>query len=158
MQSEQMLRRAEYLSHRFQAASFLLLAVAGLLLLVAVLIPVKPDDETVGLSEAGQFRPLPLREYDTGPLLARIAGMRLIRPTQAQAAVKDSGAAKQLAKNLKLHGVVETGGELVAYIQVEKQGVKTVRKGETVLDFTVERIEPAKVLLSLQGVEVWLQH
>ena len=91
-------------------------------------------------------------------LLEKMAGRGLIRPPQVVAAVKDTGAAARLAKSLKLQGVVELGGSLVAYIEVEKRRVQALRKGETVLGFVVRDIGPGRVTLSLEGVEVILGH
>ena len=158
MIAESGLRRAERLSYRFKIAAFGSLVVACALLLVALAVPIAPDVAMSKTVDNTQSKPMPLERRDLEPLLARMAGVRFIRPTQVQAAVKDSGAAKQLAKKLKLQGVVEMGETLVAYIQVDKQGVKTVRKGDAVLDFIVEGIQSGKVTLSLQGVEVVLQH
>jgi hypothetical protein len=87
-----------------------------------------------------------------------MAAAFLIKPSQVQAAVKDDGTAGRLAKQLKLQGIVQIGDELVAYVQVEKAGVKTVRKGQTLLDFLVEDIEAGKIKLSWQGVIVFLEH
>jgi hypothetical protein len=99
-----------------------------------------------------------LADRQVEPLLAKMAGRRLVRPAQVQAAVKDTGAAARLLAKLNLQGVVDIGGELVAYIQVDKRSVKTVRKGEKVLELTVEEIQPGSVKLSLEGVVVELSH
>jgi hypothetical protein len=102
--------------------------------------------------------PLPRADRPIQPLLVKMAGRRLIRPSQAQAAVKDSGLTGRLAKKLTLQGIVRVGGTLVAYIHVEKQGVKSVRAGDRILDFLVERMESDRVTLSLEGVQVVLKH
>ena len=95
---------------------------------------------------------------DLDGLLKRLAGRALVRPAQVQAAVKDSGAAAKLAKKLKLQGVVRMGDSWVAYVDVSEQGVKALRKGESVLEFVVKEVEPGKVIVSLEGVEVTLDH
>lgn len=104
------------------------------------------------------IQPLPKDAQDIQGLLGRVAGACPIRPAQTVAAVKDDGAAARLLKKLKLQGVVQMGDAMVAYVQVEKEGVQTVRKGQTLLQFMVEDIEPGKVTLSLQGVVVVLGH
>lgn len=109
-------------------------------------------------AQARRLAPIPADRPNLEPLLAKIAGSRLIRPASIQAAVKDDGSAQRLLKSLKLQGVVQMGENPVAYIQVEKQGIQTVQVGQSVLDFTVEKIEPGRVTLSLQGVVVTLSY
>lgn len=138
------------------AIGWLGLTVAGLA--CAVFWPVPVDVDTQVSVETRQLRPLPTTSGDIEGLLVKMAGVRLIRPAQVRAAVKDTGLAKRLLKRLKLQGVVDMGGEAVAYIQIEKQGVATVKRGQTIMDFVVEKIEPGKVTLSLQGVVVELSH
>jgi hypothetical protein len=105
---------------------------------------------------ARSLAPVPDERVDVQAVLAKVAGRTLVRPAQVQAAVKSDGTAEQLLKLLKLQGVIDVGGKPTAYIAVEKQGVKTVRPGDKILDFTVDKIEPGKVVLSLQGVVVTL--
>jgi hypothetical protein len=134
-----------------------LLAATLLLFLGAVGgLPVGNADPTTTLQVTGASRldPLPAGRTDLQALLVRMAGHTLIRPAQVQAAVKTDGTAERLLKQLKLLGVVRIGDASVAYIQVEKEGVKAVRAGDAVLEFVVERVEPRKVTLSLNGVTV----
>ena len=108
--------------------------------------------------EGGVVKPLSTTRPGLQPLLSRMAGVVLIRPAAVQAAVKNDGTAERLLKKLKLCGVVELGEERVAYVQVEKEGVRTVRKGQRLLDFVVEDIEGGKLTWSLEGVVVVLDH
>jgi len=87
-----------------------------------------------------------------------MAGKELVKPPQVHAAVKDSGLAGKLAKRLKLEGVVQADEGYSAYIRVDNKALETVRQGQKVLDFTVARIEPGAVTLSLEGVEVVVTH
>ena len=155
---ERMFGSAERLSDRFMKAAVILLAVAIVAVALSLLVPVGTAGGTTELSARRGIAALPAVGVDLGPLLVKMAGVRLIKPPQAQAAVKDTGAAAKLAKKLHLQGVVKMGEELVAYIQVDKAGVKTVRQGGQILEFLVERVEPGRVTLSLQGVQVVLEH
>ena len=137
------------------AAWFVVLGV--LCVAAAAIVPISAMGGADPLVGRG-VRPIPEHTLDLQPLLARVARRELIRPASLQAAVKDDGTAQRLLKALKLQGVIEMDGQLVAYIHVEKQGVQTVRAGEQVLDFVVERIDPGSVTLSLQGVQAKLGH
>jgi hypothetical protein len=102
--------------------------------------------------------PIPAGGIDLRPLLVKVTGRTLIRPAEVQAAVKSDGTAERLVKQLKLEGVVTMGGTSVAYIRVKQDGLKAVREGDSVLEFSVKRVEPDKVTLSLQGVTVPLDN
>jgi len=91
-------------------------------------------------------------------LIAKTAGMRLIRPSSALAAVKDNGIAKKLLARMKLQGVTELGGAPIAYINIEKMGTQTVKVGDSVLDFQVQAIAQGQVTLNLDGVVVELRY
>jgi hypothetical protein len=139
-------------------ASWALLLGAAMLVVRAAWPAAADDADALASAPASarQLPPMPGGRPDLQPLIVKLAGRTLIRPAQVQAAVKTDGTAERLLKLLKLQGIVRIGDTSVAYIQVEKEGVKTVREGETVLDFVVERIEPNKVVLNLQGVVVTL--
>ena len=143
---------------RFFMAAVGCLGLAAVGAVWAALAPVHVAGASAAVTRAKPLCPLPAVGQDLRPLLMKMAGRRLIRPGQVKAAVKDSGAAERLLKKLKLQGVVQTGADLVAYIRVDKEGTKSVREGQKVLDFVVARIEPGKVTLTLQGVEVVLGH
>ena len=95
---------------------------------------------------------------DLQPLLAKVAGSRLIRPAQVQPAVKDTGAAQELLERLKLQSIVRAGAEPIAYVRVKDSGVQKVRRGGHLLDFLVEEIESGQVKLQLDGVVVDLTY
>jgi hypothetical protein len=123
---------------------------------VVSVYPASPVDDT---TRRGSVPSFPAGGEDVQPLLAKIAGSRLIRGARIQAAVKDSGAAGRLVKRLRLQGVIQAGSGPMAYILVDKDpAAKAVHEGESVLDFVVEKIEPSRVTLSLEGVEVVLGH
>jgi len=158
MSSDPSVKRATRLAHQFSIVGGVLAVVALGLFFVAMLLPINIDTKLVGIAGRTRIRPLPVSDQDVQQLIEKTAGTRLIKASQVIAAVKDSGAAAQLLKKLRLQGVVQIGGDLAAYIQVEKQGTKTVRTGEAVLDFVVDRIEGGRVTLSLEGVAVTLEH
>lgn len=134
------------------------LILAVLCLAAAFFWPLDISDDGAGAGQPVTSCRLPEVNADVSQLVGRLAGVRIIRPAQLRAAVKDSGMAARLAKQLKLQGVVDMRGKLMAYIAVEKQGVATVAEGDQVLDFLIERIEPGRVTLVLEGVSVELTH
>jgi hypothetical protein len=132
------------------------MAITGLVLCVwAAAAPLPTEDPAS--SQPKQLAPLPGVGRDVSPLLARSGATRLVVPSQVQAAVKDTGAAQKLLARVKLQGVVNLGGELVAYVAVEKEGIKTVKKGNTLLSFNVDDVQPGRVVLSLEGVTLELR-
>ena len=135
-----------------------LLALSIVLVILAVAMPIEANIEVSSIVSERQLQSLPQAKQDIKPFLARIAGRYLIKPSQVRAAVKDSGAAQRLVKKLTLQGIVQIGSDLIAYIGVDKQGTKTVRQGEKLLDFVVQDVKPGKVTLTLEGVEVILEH
>lgn len=145
-------------TYRVMVVSFVLVILAMVLVITSVSIPVKTNNGAEVVDLTGQYEPLMDSQTYVEPLLLKMAGRRLIRPSQVKAAVKDTGAAAQLLKKLTLQGVVQIGSDQVAYIRVEKKGTRNVKCGEKVLEFVVQKIEPGKITLSLEGVEVMLKH
>ena len=158
MARESSLASLKRISDRLVAAALVALGLASALLAFNALAAVRVDVGDSQVAAAERFQPMPTEMLPLEGLLAKTAGRHLIKPTQVQAAVKDSGAAARLVKKLKLQGVVQLGADRLAYIQVEKQGTNAVRSGEKVLEFVVSKIEPGKVTLSLDGVDVELRH
>lgn len=134
------------------------LGLGAVLLVVATVWPIDRQPETTMRVAASRVPELSALEHDVNPLLGQMAGRRLIRPAQVQAAVRDTGAAQRLLGQLKLQGVVQMGDSHVAYVRIEKRGTQTVRKGDRLLEFVVESVEPGTVGLSLEGVQVALSH
>lgn len=134
------------------------LALGLLALALAIALPVRAESK-VRPAVAGVER---LREAwqkpDWAELLPALAGRNLIAPSQVRAAVKNTGEAAVLVKRLRLQGIVQMGGQPVAYVQVEKEGLKVVRKGDKLLEFSVDAIGAGHVNLSLEGVAVTLTH
>jgi hypothetical protein len=149
---------SQSLAGRLMKISAALALSAAICVALSMTVPISTADTSSRSSSGGSLEPLPTSRSVLQPLLARMAGTVLIRPAAVQAAVKNDGTADRLLKKLKLQGIVQMGQDRVAYVQVEKEGVKTVRKGQTILDFAVDSIEPGKVTLSLQGVVVVLDH
>jgi|GEM_PF-1790756 len=145
------------LADRLLIGSLIVMFCAAGVLVFAGTAPVDPEPPGMEAMRRG-VPPVPFDTRNIGELHRMMAGRRLIRPTQVQAAVKDTGAAARLAKQLNLQGVIQMGGSLVAYIGVKGQNVKSVKKGGKILSFTVKDIQPGKVVLSLDGVEVELGH
>lgn len=146
------------LARRFCALGAVLGGGGVVLAILAGTLPIRVDVDRQSTASGMALESRADSRAEIEPLLARLAGMPLIRPAQVQAAVKNDGSAERLLKKLKLQGVVQVGSELVAYIQVDDGGkvVRSIHSGQTVLDFNVENIEPGKVTLSLQGVVVVL--
>jgi hypothetical protein len=101
----------------------------------------------------------PAREsVDIDALASNVGGRRLVRPSQAIAAVKDNGAAAKLLTHLKLVGTTTEGEKTLAYIMVDKSDMRTVRVGDPILEFRVEEIGADGVHLILDGVAVVLKY
>ncbi len=135
-----------------------LLAMSFVLFLAALLWPIRSATQEHNATSRLQVALLDAPKQQTDGLFKKMAGRRLMRPSQIQAAVKDDGRAEKLLKALKLQGVVQLGTDYVAYVQIDKQGVRAIRSGETILGFSVENIEPGKVTLLLEGVQIFLSH
>ncbi len=136
---------------QFHIGAIGLFSISSILLIGSFVIPIHVSNDEWKKAAVKKIVPLPEVGQNLQPLLVKMAA-------QVQAAVKDNGLAQTLLKKLKLQGVIQVGSTLTAYIDVEKQGTQTVKQGEKILDFIVQRIEPGAVTLSLEGVEVTLGH
>jgi len=158
MTSQVDIRRTMTTSRRLVVAGLVLLGLSLIAVVFASVMPIGGEYRPVNVAaEEGLCGPV-LESPDLDGLLRTMAGRRLIRPSQVLAAVKDSGAASKLLNKLKLQGIVKITDELVAYVQVDSQGTRTVRAGDKLLDFVVKDIGSGQVTLSLEGVEVSLSH
>lgn len=134
-------------------------AVLGLILLVIAIFWPFRAPEVLAVSVPKDLVQQPAKApVNMDALLTKTAGVRLIRPSNALAAVKDNGIAKKLLARMKLQGVTELAGTPVAYIGIEKMGTQTVKVGDSVLDFQVQAISSGQVTLSLDGVVVELKY
>ncbi len=158
MPHETDLRRSRALAKRMMVCGSLLLALSLVMLLVALAYPIEFDTQGRNTTRRRQVTLLTAPKRQTGLLLKKMAGRRLMRPSQIQAAIKDDGRAERLLKALKLQGVVQMGDDYVAYVQIDKRGVRAIRRGEAILGFSVQNVEPGKVTLSLEGVQAVLSH
>ena len=158
MTSERQLHAADRLSLWLPRGAGVLIVVAVVTVLGSALVEIDADSSVT--ADGGKTRPILAADAmpSIASLKAQIARRRLIRPPEVKAAVKDSGAAQRLLEQLKLQGVVRMGQEYVAYVKVAERPVRSVRKGEKLLEFDVENVTPGRVVLSLQGVEVILEH
>ena len=145
-------------------AALAVCVLAGLLLVAAAAYPIEAGVNT-DLQTNDDLRPLPPTDSNIQPLVRLMAGSRLIRPSQVQPAVKDNGAAQRMLEQLRLTGILELGGDRVAYIEVLKGGQKggaaetrAVRTNEKILEFTVDAVEQDQVTLNLEGVIVPLRY
>jgi len=130
-------------------ASACLLGAAGLL-------PLTTEEESMAVASRQAVPEMTLVTLAEEELLKAVAGRRLIRPAQVQAAVKDNGAAQRLLERLKLQSLVSLGGQSAAYVNVKGEGVQSVRAGGRLLDFQVESIDSSGLTLTLDGVQVKL--
>ena len=132
------------------------LATAGLV--VALSYPISAGEFDLPSAEGWPVALPAIAKPDLSSFLAEMAGRRLFRPAQIQAAVKDTGLARKLLGGLTLCGVTQIGNDRLAYVKTKAGAVKKVKVGEKVLDFVVEQIEPGQLTLSLDGVNVKLTH
>ena len=158
MGPERHLERAVFFTRLLRYAAFGTLALSMAALSAAVFWPIPADGPLPDGDDRTALASLDQPPADAGPLIDKLAARSLIKATQAQAAVRDTGVSKELLKRLKLQGVVQMPDEMVAYIAVAGEGVCTCRKGERVLEFVIEDIAPGKVVLDLQGVKSTLTH
>jgi len=133
------------------------LSLAAASLVVAAAVAPMVDEQDALSGDARRIPPLPQPGESIGPLLAKASSTRLIMPAQVQAAIKDNGAAEKMLARLKLQGVVQIGNESIAYVVVEKEGIKTLRKGDQLLSFTVESVSAGRVQLSYEGIQLELK-
>ncbi len=159
MPSELGLRGNTNVIRAFIAFGSASLIVSLLLLIASIFWPMEAEAvDMTSTPRAVDFNVQADRDRDTDALLEQIIERRLIKPAEIVAAVKDDGKAARLLKAIKLQGVVQMGTGYVAYVQIDKQGVKTVKSGDSLLSFSVEKVEPGKVTLTLEGVRVVLGH
>ena len=144
----------------FLVSGFVFLSISLVLFLSSLILPLGVDLNPVGLDRHfGDIALSTLDNKNISLLESKITARLIIKAAQAQAAVRDTGLAKKLAKNLKLQGVVNMSDELTAYIRNTKEKrTVSVHEGEKVLDFIVKKIEQGSVTLVLDGVEVSLSH
>ena len=109
-------------------------------------------------SQSGHLPELSGERAGVNELAGALDRRRLLQPSEVQAAVKDSGAAAEMLARLKLRGVVQIGDQPQAYVMVVDEGDRTVRVGDKLLEFEVQKISPGSVELSLQGVLVQLTY
>lgn len=132
--------------------------VALVVLALAAFLPVRAQTEVRPAgAEVARLRD-EWRKPRWAELLPSLAGRNLIAPSQVRAAVRATGTEAALLKKLRLQGVLDLGGQPVAYVQVEKEGLKVVHEGDKLLEFSVVSIKPGHVALSLDGVAVSLTH
>ncbi len=158
MNDDMTLVGAQVLAERLAKLGIVSAALGMAALVTACFAPIAGDVNDAVIVDRAELPSISNADSGIEPLLREMAGRRLIRPSQARAAVKDDGTAERLARKLKLQGVVESEGQYIAYIGIEKAGVRTVRQGEQVLNFSVDKVEPGRVMLSLEGVQIALTH
>ncbi len=148
---------AKKISEKLRLFGIIVVILSVLLVLAGSMYPINTDTQPPSRRKAGDFEPLSEVRADLVSLFGKMVGRRLIKPSQIKAAVKNTGAAARLLKKLKLQGIVQMGGSSVAYIKVEKKGVKSIRQGDKLLEFVVTKVKSNHVVLELDGVEVKLR-
>lgn len=146
--------------HLFWIAGLVFLAICTGLLLACLFVPLGVDPDPAGQDRSIGDISLSTLDRDRVSLLEQKVTERLIiKAAQAQAAVKDSGLAAELAKSLKLQGIANMPAGLTAYIRNTKEKrTLTVREGDMAAEFIVRRVEQDSVTLDLDGVEVRLSY
>ena len=157
MADEMTLQSGKRLARAFLTGGVCVLVLTAAMLVWASATPLKIGSGTQSAGRSRAIVTISDAPTDIKPLLWKMAGNSLIRPAQVQAAVKDKGAAQTLAKRLKLQGVVQMAGAFTAYVRIDKNTQK-VSEGDKILEFVVSKIQPGKVTLNLDGVEVILGH
>jgi hypothetical protein len=150
--------RLAKVSRRAMAGAVVFAALSLAAVAAAILTPL-PSQEAGGSGQVPQRVPAmqpPHKSWED--LQARIAQevQEMIRPLQGIAAVKDDGAAAKMAARLQLQGIVNMGGQLVAYVSVDKGSAVAIKTGGTILEFSVLRVEERTVTLCREGVQVVL--
>lgn len=148
----------EKLGSRMHLVALAFAAISMLAVAMTIFIPL-PVEDVVGRGQPTQCVPViqpPHKPW--GDLQSRITGQiqEMIKPLQGIAAVKDDGAAAKMASRLKLQGIVNMGGQYVAYVCVDKGSVVALKAGATILEFSVLSVEEKTVTLSREGVQVVL--
>ncbi len=146
--------------HFFCIGGLVFLAIGLGLLLASLFMPLGVNSSPVGQERRIGDISLFTLDKDRLSLLEQRATERLlIKAAQAQAAVKDSGLAAELAKNLRLQGIANMPEGLTAYIRnMKEKRTLTVREGDKAAEFIVRRVEENSVTLDLEGVEVKLSY
>ncbi len=159
-------QRAVLLTKRMLIAAVAACILSAALLITAAVASIRTPGAMEAATPASLVRPQRRAHAQeiarrVTALQGNIAGRALLQPTNAQAAVKDDGAAARLLKRLKLRGVVKMGPQFVAYVQIRADGrkpntSKRVRAGDHLGDLRVEKIEPGKVLLTFESMQAML--
>jgi len=150
--------RLAKVSRRAMTGGLVFAALSLAAVAAAILTPL-PSHKAGGSSQApGRVPAIHPPPKSSGSLQARITGQvqEMIRPLQGIAAVKDDGAAAKMASRLQLQGIVNMGGQFVAYVCVDKGSVVAIKTGGTILEFSVLRVEEKTVTLCREGVQVVL--
>ena len=157
---ESQIRAAGGVARRAAQAAVCLAALSVLAVAAALVWPVAAAYSAAAPARSGAVSSQPAGVQDLQTVLDCLTARRrpLVSPAQVQAAVKDTGAAAKLAKKLKFQGIIQVDDGYVAYVQTEEEGLRTLRKGDAILDFVVRDVGADKVVLSLEGVEVMLGH
>lgn len=150
--------KLDHISRRVWIAAMAFLGLTVFLVMAAAFLPLNFADEFPQNLVSERVPVLNSPQKNSGDLQHMITRRveELIRPLQGIAAVKDDGVAQRMAKRLKLQGVINMGGEYVAYIGVDKGQVVAVKAGGDILDFSVIKVDDKSVILSREGVEVAL--
>ena len=137
----------------------MIFAVLSLLIMATSIFASLPVEDVGGRNQTLQRVSVIQKSHQSwSGLQTQITGrmQELIKPLQGIAAVKDDGVAAKMAARLKLQGIVNMGGEFVAYVNVDKGSVQALRTGSTVLEFSVLKVEEKSVTICREGVQIVL--
>ncbi len=137
----------------------MIFALLSLLIMVTSILASLPVEDVGGRNQTLQRVPVIQKPHQSwSGLQTQITGrmQELIKPLQGIAAVKDDGVAAKMAARLQLQGIVNMGGQFVAYVNVDKGSVVALRTGSTVLEFSVLKVEEKTITLSREGVQIVL--
>ena len=144
----------------FKAAGLGFLGLSFVLLVAALFMPLRVEANPTGQERTlGKIKLFTLDQDKLSHLSSKAKGRLIIKAAQSQAAVKDNGLAAELAKCLRLQGIVDMSNTLTAYIRNTKtERTLSVREGDKLDDFIVTKISDQSVILDLDGVEVRLSY
>jgi len=147
------------LSSRAMAVGLILLALSLAAMVAAIFWPLSLEATAGGNPRPQRVPTISKAHQPWADLQSTISNQEheLIKPLQGIAAVKDDGVAQRMAQRLRLQGIVNMGGQYVAYVAVDKDpSAMSLRTGSKILEFTVVSVEEKTITLDREGVQIVL--
>jgi len=135
-------------------AGCLLVGLGCLVFYLCLRLPAGHDSQEIAAET--RVKDLKVARVDVNQLAGRLTGRGLLSPGRFKPTVQEEDTAQKLAERFKLQGVARIGNDMVAYVRIENQGVRAVRRGQRLMEFEVQAVEPGRLILSLNGSEVEL--